>query len=57
MLTLRSWMLFWVPEDKYKLMRMMITMISMYKIVLELTTSQLKKKKTILTNYENTKVL
>jgi hypothetical protein len=25
--------------------------------VLELTTSQLKKKKTILTNYENTKVL
>jgi len=55
MLTLMSWMLFWAPTDKHKSMKMIIAMKSTFKIVLELTTSQLKKK-TILTNYQNTKV-
>jgi len=49
MLALSSWMLFWAPTDKHKSMKMM--MMSMLKIVMELMTIQLKKKKIILTNY------
>jgi len=50
-------MLFWAPADKHKSMKMMLPMLSTLKITVELMTIQLKKKKKlILTNYQNTKV-
>jgi len=47
-------MLFWVPADKHKSMKMM--MVSTLKIAMKLMTIQLKKKEIILTNYQNMKV-
>jgi len=50
-------MLFCAPADKNMSMKMVIMMISTLKIAMELMTIQLtKKKKKILTKYQNTKV-
>jgi len=51
MLTQRSWMLFWALADKQMSMKMMTSIL---KIAMKVMTIQLtKKKKKILTNYQN----